>query len=107
MLRRLVEAHYAQNKRKATAKQVLFWLTQCRTPEILIEVAARDGKTARRLVPERPLLGCALERDDRALVAALDAEEQHERELDREYWLPLRRELEQIWYGKTTGRKKR
>jgi hypothetical protein len=33
---------------------------------------------------------------DRELEDALDAEEKREREIDREYWKPLREELERL-----------
>ncbi len=105
MLKRLIEAHYAQNRRTASTRQVSFWLMQCRTPEILTEVATRNTRTARALAKKRALLVHAVERDEHALVASLAAEEQYEREQDREYWLPLRRELEQVRHGRFAGTK--
>ena len=49
---------------------------------------------AAALLRARPLLSLAAARDRRGLQAALAAEEQAEREKDRLYWEPLRRELE-------------
>jgi hypothetical protein len=42
------------------------------------------------------MLGFAAAQDRRGLQSALAEEEQTEREKDRRYWEPLRRELEQL-----------
>ena len=41
MIRRLVEAHYFQNRAKPNPAQIRFWLQELRTPEILLELARR------------------------------------------------------------------
>ena len=94
MIRRLVEADLFARQENPSAADVSFWLLELRTPEFLISVAAAYAEACRRLIPKRPLLDSALRGDDSALVSALAAEEQREREEDREYWAPLRRELE-------------
>lgn len=96
MIRRLVEAHYFQNRDRATAAQVRFWLLELRTPELLVEVARANTALCRRLAVRRPLLAGAAAGNAVALERALDAEETAEREQDRRYWLPLRKELEKL-----------
>lgn len=48
------------------------------------------------LAVRRPLLESALARDEATLRAALHLEEEREREADRLYWEPLKRELERL-----------
>ena len=100
MIRRLVEAHYFQNRAKPNPSQVRFWFRELRTPEILIELAGSHGRLCHQLVAERPVLAEVVRNDRQAIERALVAEETAERENDREYWLPLRQELEQLRHGK-------
>ena len=94
MIRRLVEAHYFEFSDNPTAEQVHFWLGQLRTPSLLIECGTRWTEDCRQQVDARPLLQHALAHDESALEGALLAEEQAERTRDKEYWLPLKKELE-------------
>ncbi len=96
MIRRLVEAHYFPNHAQSTTPQVQFWLRELRTPELLIEVTAHHPATARSLITKRPLLTHSLASDLSALQHALAEEENAERQRDRDYWLPLRQELEKL-----------
>lgn len=96
MIRRLVEANYVQNQDDPTCEQIRFWLRESRTPEILLDLAAAYPDELAGLMPTRPLLASAESRDSDSLEAELEAEEKRERQLDREYWLPLRAELEQL-----------
>ena len=99
MIRRLMEAHYFQNQKNPNPAQVKFWLQELRTPELLAEVAHANAALCRRLVAVRPLLAHATT-DAAALERALLAEETAERERDKIYWLPLRRELESLRHAK-------
>jgi hypothetical protein len=104
MIRRLVEADFFGGRDIAAAADVRFWLRELRTPELLVAVAAAHPEACRRLVPERPLLRMALRGDEAALGPALAIEESKEREADRRYWQPLRRELERLRHAKrSTG----
>jgi hypothetical protein len=94
MIRRLVEAHYYQNRDRATVAQIRFWLQELRTPELLMDVARSNRALCRRLTAVRPLLAKAAGRDTVALERALNEEEAIERERDKVYWAPLRQELE-------------
>ena len=96
MIRRLVEAHYFENNQDPTAAQIHFWLMQLRTPEILIELAGNHVSLCRRLKVSRPTLGDALQGDRKSVERGLLAEEAKERERDRQYWMPLRKELEAL-----------
>ena len=99
MIRRLVEAHYFQHRKNPNPAQVKFWLQELRTPELLTEVARANAALCRRLVSGRPLLAHATT-DAAALERALTAEETAEREQDKIYWLPLRRELEKMRHAR-------
>jgi hypothetical protein len=96
MIRRLVEAHYFQNRAKPNPAQIRFWLRELRTPELLVEAARRHPMPCRRLVPARPLLACAALGKMEDLERGLTSEESAERDRDRRYWLPLRAELEKL-----------
>ena len=100
MIRRLVEAHYFQNRAKSNPAQIRFWLLELRTPDLLIEVARAEAALCRRLAAARPLLTHATTGNAAALEKALNAEAAAERERDRVYWLPLRRELQTLRHGR-------
>ena len=96
MIRRLVEAHYFQHRSKPTTAQITFWLRELRTPELLVEIASGHAGFCRRLAIERPLLSGAAAQQVEELEQALRKEEGAERERDKRYWLPLKRELERL-----------
>jgi hypothetical protein len=96
MIRRLVEASYFGNRKRPASAQIRFWLAELRTPELLVEVARENTRLARQLSGKRPLLRLALAGKLDKLEAALAAEESIEREKDRRYWLPLRKDLEKL-----------
>ena len=96
MLRRLVEAHYFENRDRPSAVQINFWLRELRTPELLVEVGQKYPRRCRRLASVRPLLKAALTGRTGQLEAGLAAEETAVRRRDRIYWQPLRKELAQL-----------
>ena len=96
MIRRLVEAHYFQHRSKPSTAQITFWLRELRTPELLSHVARKSPVPCRRSLRDRPLLATALAGKGDELERALRAEETAERERDKRYWLPLRKELETL-----------
>jgi hypothetical protein len=96
MLRRLVEADYLTRRHPTAPAQIEFWLRELRTAALLIESAARWPDRAARLVPVRSLLRWALTGNIRRLDTALLQEERKERQRDKTYWEPLRRELESL-----------
>jgi hypothetical protein len=96
MIRRLVEAHYFEHAANPAPAHLRFWMRELRTPELLMALARRHAGLSRRMATRRPLLDDAARGDEPALARALLAEESAERTRDREYWLPLRAELEQL-----------
>lgn len=106
MLRRLVEAHYFENRAKPTPAKIRFWFQELRTPEILIELARQHAKLCRRLASKRPVLAHAARADERGVESALQWEETLERERDRAYWTPLRKELERLRRRRIGSRKR-
>jgi hypothetical protein len=100
MIRRLVESNYAQHRDAPSEEQLRFWLLESRTPEMLIELAARFPEAARSATERRPLLAAAVAASRGVLRQALVEEQEAEREVDRNYWEPLKRELEQLRRGR-------
>jgi hypothetical protein len=81
---------------KPTTAQIRFWSRELRTPELLIALAGRYAPLCRRLAARRPLLLEAVRGDERGLARALLTEETAERARDRQYWVPLRAELDRL-----------
>jgi len=98
MIGRLLEANYFMPREAVTADQVTFWLRELRTARLLIDVASDYASQAQAIVNQRPALQFALPpaADEDALRRALKNEEEQQREADRQYWLPLRAELERL-----------
>jgi hypothetical protein len=94
MIRRLVEQSYFTAAEPHTREQVEFWLRELRTPELLVRVAAAQRSSA--LASQRPAVAAALTAGVEEVEQALDAEEREERLRDREYWAPLKREIEAL-----------
>jgi hypothetical protein len=89
-----VTTHYRENGDQPTPEWIRFWLTECRSPELLLELLARFPRERRNLASARPLLAQATAGHLAALREALDAEVRAEQEKDRAYWSRLKRELE-------------
>jgi hypothetical protein len=96
MLQRLLEAHYLQHRAASTLEQRRFWLHELRTPELLVEATQQWPQLAGQIALQRPLLLLAKAGQLDPLREALVAEEQAERQHDREYWQPLKEELERL-----------
>ena len=94
MIRRLVEANYATTRDEPTPKRVRFWLAEARTPELLVELAGRFPEEYASMAEARRVLRAPLNIDP--LDDALAEEERTERVADREYWAPLKREIEAL-----------
>jgi hypothetical protein len=100
MIRRLVEAHFFQNQTRPNPAQIRFWFQELRTPELLLDLSRRYPAVCRRVARQRILLVNAQSGKLEKLAQALLAEETVERQQDKEYWLPLRRELEKLRHNK-------
>lgn len=95
-IRRLIEAHYRENHEKKSKENILFWLMESRTSEILREAIGMDAGIAETARAKRPLLRKISDCTDEELRDMLLAEEKEEKKADREYWQPLLKELEQF-----------
>jgi hypothetical protein len=95
MIRRLIEADYVGNPNPA-AQKVSFWLKESRTPGMLVDLCMNFRELALSLRDVRSVLGFAEAGESSKVEAALEREEKAERQADREYWEPLRRELEML-----------
>jgi hypothetical protein len=93
MVRRLIEADLAAAPRRPPPARVAFWLRECRTPEILVTLVRRYPRAAERAA-RRGVVRAALRGDVTQVERKLNEEQARERERDRKYWTPLRRELE-------------
>lgn len=96
MIRRLLEADYFVASNQPTKAQIEFWLLELRTPALLIEAVAAHSEIVTKLEATRPLLKFASISDEVLLAEALLSEERVEREADKEYWQPLKVELEHL-----------
>jgi hypothetical protein len=94
MIRRLLEVDFYRHGLDASEAKVRFWLAECRTPEILQTLAEKYPEPTRELAARRPLFNSALAGDLVAVARMLREEEDQERDLDRQYWAPLKEELE-------------
>ena len=99
MIRRLVEANYFENQKRPTPAQIRFWLAELRTPELLAEVIRKNPAAAKKISARRFALRSGLANGLDKLESALMVEESFEREKDRGYWLPLKKELEKLRHG--------
>lgn len=93
MIGALVEGHYQANAGDPNPERISFWLRESRTPERLVDLAARFPEATRQQIAHRPLLDLAMAGDLPALREALDAEVRAEQQKDRDYWEPLKREM--------------
>ena len=99
MIRRLVEVNYFANRETATKDQIPFWFLELRTPELLIELA-RQNRIPAQLLRQRPLLKAVKTEDVSLLTKLLIEEEENVREADRQYWIPLKKELETLRHAR-------
>jgi hypothetical protein len=100
MIRRLTEQSYFERSGIPAGDLVRFWLRELRTPELPLEVAAAHPEAARAESASRRAVQCARLRRVDDLAVALEEEEREERRKDREYWAPLKRELEELRLGR-------
>jgi hypothetical protein len=90
----MIEAHFREFQHDSTPRRIAFWLAEARSPERLVNLAERFPSETDVASKTRPLLRHALAGNLDELRPALDAEVREEQARDREYWNPLRAELE-------------
>ena len=98
MITALVESHYHNERTSATREKISFWLRECRIAERLVELARQFPVETSEEQEKRPLLMLAQSGTLENLRTALDAEVRAEQSRDREYWGPLKKELEQMQF---------
>ena len=96
MIQRLIEAHWFNHRNEPTPQRIEFWLLECRSPEIMIELVDAHPTEAGVLQASRPAIRAALDHDLDKLDETLEKERLKEAEADKAYWRPLRKELEQM-----------
>jgi hypothetical protein len=79
---------------------VHFWFAECRTPELLVLLSEKYPEIASLSAKKRPLLSLAIDGNQEEIRKLLRDEEDREREADRRYWAPLRKELEEWRLGR-------
>lgn len=99
MIKRLVEVDVLSHK-KMPKKKIEWWLKECRTPEILVELAEKYQDIYKKILEDRKLLKYVKAGDAEQLNRSLNEEENIERQKDKLYWLPLRKELEELRHNK-------
>jgi hypothetical protein len=92
----LVEADMVAHRANADADRAGFWLREGRNADALIELAGAFKESAAAAAVDRPLLNAARERERDTLELELAREQIRGKQADREYWAPLRAELEQM-----------
>ena len=107
MVRRLVESHYIHYSKKPAPEQVDFWLKESRTPSLLIRLSKKYPARVSLLKKQRSLLTLSATGDTKGLEKALEDEEKRERQADRNYWLPLIADLEQMRHRKSDARREK
>lgn len=100
MIARLLEADIARHGWNADFRRIRFWLSECRTSPLLIELARRFPVQARRESRRRAVMKSAVRGDEEGIRKGLRLEQERERAADRRYWAPLRRELERMRLGR-------
>lgn len=96
MIRRLVDAHYAQFRMEPNDDRVKFWLREVRSPLVLVDIAKDNPVLVAEMLSERALLANAVSNEVVRLKADLYQEQVDERSRDEDYWKPLKAELEQM-----------
>jgi len=96
MIGRLVERFYFENSASPSEGQIEFLLNELRTPVLLMELTRTRPDAAMFARSRRQAVAAALSGNEDAVRAAIELEEQAERNKDREFWQPLKRELEEL-----------
>jgi len=100
MLKRLIDNDIIMHKYKATKGHILWWLQECRDVNLLIELTKKYPLAAKECIARRPLLKSAIASKVKKLNKELRDEEELERQKDKDYWAPLRKELEDLRHNR-------
>lgn len=103
MIKRLLSVSILKTKDEPNIL-INWWFCECRTPELLIELAIKYPEKCKKLLKKRPLLKHALKKDTPNLATELFSEENKERIADKKYWAPLQKELETLRHQATKNK---
>ena len=92
----LIEADMVAHQATAADDHVALWIREARDADMLIELASAYPRMALDCAVDRPLLLSAINSDRDRLELELATEQIRGKQADREYWAPLRLELEQM-----------
>jgi hypothetical protein len=95
MIRRLIEADIYHAPDNPSHDDLYFWFAECRTPELLVLLSEKYPEIAALSAKKRPLLSLAIDGNREETRKLLRDEEDREREADRRYWAPLKKQLEE------------
>lgn len=96
MLQRLVDNDIALHENTSDIDKIKWWLSECRSPNSLINLCERYPGIVKQQVLIRSLLKTAIRGDEKKLSRLLEDEKAKEQEKDKAYWKPLRKELESL-----------
>ena len=99
MVQRLVEANWYSFQSEPNPERIRFWLEECRTAGLLLEMAARFPDQATELSPIRSAVASALRGDEEATRALIEEEQKLIMEEDRIHWAPLKLVVEKLRRG--------
>jgi hypothetical protein len=92
----LIEADMVRHRDDPAEDRIRFWLREARGADDLIELARAFPDVADPVRLGRPLIAAAQKRDRSALELELAREQIRGKQADRDYWEPLRTELEHM-----------
>jgi hypothetical protein len=96
MTSRLITAHYFQHKKNASSGMIQFWLREMHDADLLQEVVSAFPQDAEDLANERPALRHLIDGRRQEASDALRREIESEKAADRDYWAPLKAELNEL-----------
>lgn len=82
----MIEADIYNASSNPSQERICFWLTKCRTPELLVSLVKQYSEIASRIAVSRPLLNSAIKGNQEDIERPLREEEDKEIELGRQYW---------------------
>ena len=96
MVARLLEAHYYQNKNNAAPEMVSFWLDEMHDSELLQQIIEQFPQAAEAAAHRRPAVKQLLAGNQEQAKRLLQQEIDDEKQSDRQYWEPLKQELNEL-----------
>jgi len=96
MIARLVDAHYERNQDDPTDDQIKFWLRESRNPDLLFSLSKKYPALFQAMQTTRKFFSSIETIEPTAIKAALNLEQDYEKQADEAYWKPLKAELQSL-----------